>query len=82
MKHSAEYERFTNLVDRVLAVPHNSEKVAEMKTFAAQLEVARSVCRRPLRHICFGFATALYAVALRLGYCWGTQVDRGGRQQV
>jgi len=23
MKHSAEYERFTNLVDSVLAVPHS-----------------------------------------------------------
>jgi hypothetical protein len=23
MKHSAEYERFTSLVDRVLAVPHS-----------------------------------------------------------
>jgi hypothetical protein len=26
MKHSVEYERFTNLVDRVLAVPHSALK--------------------------------------------------------
>jgi hypothetical protein len=31
MKHSAEYERFTNLVDRVLAVPHSvlKERIEE-----------------------------------------------------
>ena len=31
MKHSAEYERFTGLVDRVLAVPHSiiKERVEE-----------------------------------------------------
>ncbi len=31
MKHSTEYDRFTNLVDRVLAVPHSviKERVEE-----------------------------------------------------
>jgi hypothetical protein len=29
MKHSAEYRRFTNLVDRVLSVPHEEIKRRE-----------------------------------------------------
>ena len=29
MKHSAEYDRFTNLVDRVMSVPHEEIKQRE-----------------------------------------------------
>ena len=38
MKHSAEYERFTGLVDRVLAVPHGviRQRVEEDRKQAAQ----------------------------------------------
>ncbi len=38
MKHSDEYERFTDLVDRVLAVPHSviKERVEEHRKRAAQ----------------------------------------------
>lgn len=38
MKHSGEYERFTNLVDRVLAVPHDviKQRVEEHRKQAAQ----------------------------------------------
>jgi hypothetical protein len=38
MKHSAEYERFTRLVDRVLAVPHSliKERAEEHRKQAAQ----------------------------------------------
>ena len=38
MKHSAEYERFTDLVDRVLAVPHSviQKRVEEHRKRAAQ----------------------------------------------
>jgi hypothetical protein len=37
MKHSAEYERFTALVDRVLAVPHSviKERIDEHRRQAA-----------------------------------------------
>jgi hypothetical protein len=37
MKHSAEYDRFTALVDRVLAVPHSviKERVEEHRRRAA-----------------------------------------------
>jgi hypothetical protein len=37
MKHSAEYERFTTLVDRVLAVPHSviKERIEEHRRTAA-----------------------------------------------
>jgi hypothetical protein len=37
MKHSAEYERFTSLVDRVLAVPHGviKERIEEHRRQAA-----------------------------------------------
>jgi len=37
MKHSAEYERFTALVDRVLAVPHSviQQRVEEHRRQAA-----------------------------------------------
>ncbi len=37
MKSSAEYDRFTNLVDRVLAVPHSviKERVEEHRKQAA-----------------------------------------------
>ena len=37
MKHSAEYERFTALVDRVLAVPHSviKERIEEHRRQAA-----------------------------------------------
>ncbi|MGA3186306.1 MAG: hypothetical protein ABSF22_04285 [Bryobacteraceae bacterium] len=37
MKHSAEYQAFTNLVDRVLAVPHNviQQRVEEHRRKAA-----------------------------------------------
>jgi hypothetical protein len=38
MKHSPEYERFTALVDRVLAVPHSviKQRVEEHRKQAAQ----------------------------------------------
>jgi hypothetical protein len=38
MKHSAEYERFTDLVDRVLAVPHGviQQRVEEHRKQAAK----------------------------------------------
>jgi hypothetical protein len=38
MKHSAEYDRFTALVDRVLSVPHSviKERVEEHRKQAAQ----------------------------------------------
>jgi hypothetical protein len=38
MKHSAEYERYTNLVDRVLAVPHSviEERAEEHRKQAAE----------------------------------------------
>ncbi|MBZ5596614.1 MAG: hypothetical protein LAP39_30605 [Acidobacteriia bacterium] len=38
MKHSAEYERFTALVDRVLAVPHSviKQRVEEHRKQSAQ----------------------------------------------
>jgi hypothetical protein len=38
MKHSAEYERFTSLVDRVLAVPHSviKERIEEHRRKSAQ----------------------------------------------
>jgi hypothetical protein len=38
MKHSAGYERFTDLVDRVLAVPHEiiKQRVEEHRKRAAQ----------------------------------------------
>ena len=38
MKHSAEYDRFTALVDRVLAVPHTviKERVEEYRKRAAK----------------------------------------------
>ncbi|MBM3813262.1 MAG: hypothetical protein FJW20_16680 [Acidimicrobiia bacterium] len=38
MKHSAEYEHFTALVDRVLAVPHSviKERVEEHRRQAAK----------------------------------------------
>ncbi|HTU46301.1 MAG TPA: hypothetical protein VMF91_14635 [Bryobacteraceae bacterium] len=37
MKHSAEYERFTALVDRVLAVPHSviKQRIEEHRRQAA-----------------------------------------------
>ena len=37
MKHSVEYERFTDLVDRVLAVPHSviKQRVEEHRKQAA-----------------------------------------------
>lgn len=37
MKHSAEYEKFTQLVDRVLAVPHSviKQRVEEHRKRAA-----------------------------------------------
>jgi hypothetical protein len=37
MKHSDEYERFTSLIDRVLAVPHSviKERVEEHRRQAA-----------------------------------------------
>lgn len=38
MKHSAEHSRFTNLVDRVLAVPHSviKKRVDEQRERAAK----------------------------------------------
>ncbi len=38
MKHSAEYDRFTALVDRVIAVPHSviKQRVEEHRKQAAQ----------------------------------------------
>ncbi|MGI0133663.1 MAG: hypothetical protein ACREBW_01730 [Candidatus Micrarchaeaceae archaeon] len=38
MKHSAEYDRFTALVDRVLTVPHNviKDRIEEYRKQAAQ----------------------------------------------
>lgn len=38
MKHSAEYERFTALVDKVLAVPHSTvkERIEEHRRKVAQ----------------------------------------------
>jgi hypothetical protein len=38
MKHSAEYERFTDLVDRVLAVPHSiiKQRVEEHRRRSAE----------------------------------------------